>query len=214
MTGDHAGILALQQFSGSPGNVPMARAMKTPTLDVILITPLDRRRVIPQAIGHRGMKTGFKRGHQGNPRQLLGQESHGGNVRRIVSRRDVVHLLHRCQDAGIHPLHATDPTPMHGLKADGGHLRGIAQATVNGIGQLFEALADSHRMVRHMGRQLRLPSVNLHDARTLRRSNPLDTTPRHLTLRGHVEQPVLKTGRAEVGNQDLHDRHSRGIRSV
>ena len=71
------------------------------------------------------MECRLERGNQRDVRQLFRQQSHGVDVRRIVSRRDLAHFLHGFQYIGGDLLDATDTAPMDRLKADGRHLAGV-----------------------------------------------------------------------------------------
>ena len=47
--------------------------------------------------------------------------------------------------------------------------------------------------------------ADLDEADALRLADPVDAAPRQLPFVGEIEQPVLETGRTEIGDEDLHD---------
>ena len=203
------------------GDVAMARAVKAPPLDVQLLGPLVRaRRSTAARSGIVCVKAGLERRHQRNLRQLLGQQPHRRDVRRIVGRRDLAHLFHRRQHVGRHPLHAADAPAVHRLEADRRHFAGVLAGS---------RCAGSVSCSRHCRTatawsgtgafsSCRWPPISTKQ-RAFGRADPLDAAARKLPLVGHVEQPILEAGRAEVGDEDLHGelpvvRDSRRVRDV
>src|SRR5690606_28058717 len=106
----------------------------------------------------------------------------------------------------IDALHPADPASMHRLEADRRNLSCILQAPIDRVGQLFQALPHCNRMIRYRYDQLLALRANLDKASTASRTNPFHAAARQLALVGHVKQTVLKTGRTEISNEDLHGR--------
>ena len=206
MARDDPQVFPPQQVGRPVGDVAMARAVKAPTLDLILLRPLVRHRVIPQRIGHRGVKTGLERGHQRDLRQLVRQQTHRPDVHRVVRRRDRIHLFHCGQHIGGDALHPAVTASVNGLETDRRHLGRIGQAPARRVGQLVQALPHCHRMVGNLRRQL-LPAVaDLHETTALGRADPFDAATSQLPPAVHIVQPVLETRGTEIRHQDLHDR--------
>ena len=93
---------------------------------------------------------------------------------------------------------------MHRLERNGRHFRRRLQAAELRVGQLRKALPHRLGVIRHAQRFLLPVAADFDHARAFRRTDPFDSSARKLHASGHVEQPVLETCRAEVGNQNLH----------
>ena len=182
----------------------MTGPVEAPALDAELLGPLSRHRVVAQSRRDRFVEIRLEGGDQRKLRQLCGQQTHRLGVGRIVGRGHVGVSIHRGQDAFVHAMDAGQSLGMHGLEADCGQLRGIAQNPDRRIGQLPQTQAHSRGVVR------RGPDGFLADrprfditARAVR-ADPFHSTPGQHSLRRHVEQTILETRAAQVRNQDLH----------
>ena len=77
------------------------------------------------------------------------------------------------------------------------------------VGQLLQTDFDRRGMIRNVpGGRVGVIS-DFHQARTLRRTDPINSAPRKLQVGRQIKQPVLKTRGAEIGDEDFH-----GLESV
>jgi hypothetical protein len=141
---------------------------------------------------------------QRNLGQLLAQQADCLDVRRVVGRRHLAHRFHGLQHVGGRSLYAAVASAVHRLETDGGHFRSPLQTASLGVGQLLQAMANRHCVIRDMSGGLVPPACNLDKARTLGRADSLGAAPGQLTFVGHVEQAVLKARRAEIRHENFH----------
>ena len=113
MTRDDLRVRFTQKLRRPLGDIAMAGSVKAPAFDAVLLGPFQRHRV--QLLSGRNclVESCFKSRDKRNIRQFLGQEPHGSDIRRIVSRRDVVKCFHGRQ----HACSSTRCTPVNPWRA-------------------------------------------------------------------------------------------------
>ena len=94
MAGDDPQVVAAQQFGRPPGDVAVAGPVEPPAADAEGIIPLVGNGVELVMLRDRAMEVGLEGRHEGDLRQLFGQQAHGGDVGRIVRRGYAAHFLH------------------------------------------------------------------------------------------------------------------------
>jgi hypothetical protein len=93
---------------------------------------------------------------------------------------------------------------MNSFEADRCNLAGIFQATGVGGRQLLQAFSHRDGVIGHGGRHLFAMAADFDEAWTGFGTDPFDPTPSELPLVGHIEQPILKARRSEIGYENLH----------
>ena len=110
--------LRAEQLRRSLGDVAMAGAVKSPSLDAERLGPLEGHRVVLQPRGNRLVKAGLERGHQRNLRQLLVAAVAWPRCRADCEPGDLGHFLHRRQHVVVDPHDTAGASAVHCLEAD------------------------------------------------------------------------------------------------
>ena len=158
-----------------------------------------------QPIGNRRVKTGLERRHQRNLRQLARSTAASPRCTAdcapaprgsFAPSRPAASGVTRCT-----PLMRAG---MHRLEADRRHFARIAQAAMLADRSTAPGTAAPPR---HGRAPCAVSSRRTPPISTKQRAlaEPIRSTPpRKLPLVGHVEQPILEAGAAQVGDEDLH----------